>query len=128
MPPIDDDNLPEQLQHDLRRLLPSLPADLVNREQAMLDQAHLALTSQRGRRTGWRWLAAGSAVAAMLLIAITAHRSGDYPVATPSTLIASAHRITIIDAFAAARRPDARQADIDHLAMAAVALDSPEVQ
>lgn len=127
MSPIDDDNLPEQLRHDLHRLLPFAPASLAERERAMLDQAHLALTSQRVRRTGWRWLVAGAAVAAMLLVAVTLFRSGDNPVATSPTPVVSAHRITIIDAFAAARRPGAKQADIDQIAVAAVTLDSSEV-
>lgn len=130
MAPIDDDNLPEGLQADLHRLLPSLPANLADRDRGMLDQAHLVLTQQRGgrgRRTGWRWLAAGSAVAAMLLLAVTLFHTSDHPAPTSSVPIATASRPTIIDAMIAARRSGAKQSDIDRIALAAVSLDSPEV-
>lgn len=126
MAPIDDDNLPEQLQHDLHRLLPSPPADIANRERKLLDRAHISLNQQRGRRTGWRWLAAGAAVAAMLLVAVTLFRSGDNPLATSPVPVAAAHKPTIIDAMIAARRPGVKQPDIDQIAMAAVRIDSPE--
>lgn len=128
MPPIDHDNLPEQLQRDLHRLLPSLPPDLADHERGMLNQAHIALNHQHGRRTGWHWLAATSAVAAMLLVAVTIVHTVNTPTSARPTPVASARRPTIIDAMIAARRPGAKQAEIDRIAIAAVTLDSPEVR
>ncbi len=127
MAPINDDNLPEGLRADLHRLTPSLPAGIAHRERDLLAQAHSALNHPRGRRTGWRWLAAGAAVAAMLLVAVTASRSGGNPAATPPAPVAVAPKPTIIDAMIAARRPGVKQPDIDQIAMAAVSIDSPEV-
>lgn len=124
----DDPQAPERLIEGLRALYARpVPREV---DDTILSAARRRMVAVRRRPRILRWVAAG-AVAAAALVAVVAslfHESERRPVAG---------RVTILDAFALARRIEAgaplpaddvnhdgrvNRADVDHLAMAAVAL------
>ncbi len=127
----EDPKAPQGLIDALRALhagAPSVPHEI---DDGILSAARRRMAALRRRPRLLRWVAAG-AVAAAVLVAFFVSRLNDDAEGSPV-----AGRVTILDAFALARRIEAGSAlpaddvnhdgridgaDVDHLAMAAVAL------
>ncbi len=125
---MDDPQVPKKLIDALRSMHAHTPAVPQAVDQGILARARRRL---RTRPIVLRWVA-GGAVAAAALIAFIASRWVDSPPQAPETA-----RVTILDAFALARRIEAKtprpeddvngdgrvdRRDVDHLAMVAVTL------